>query len=225
MTHTSIVISHRAGRALAAAVVVAALAACAPANSTTTSASATAGRSAAADSGAADSGAAGSGAAGGPATGSAASPACSKSRLTLHTAGKLTIGTDNPVYEPWFVHDTPANGKGFESAVAYAVAKQLGFADTEVTWTTVSFNSAIGPGPKTFDLDINEVSITGERKKAVDFSTGYFRRHSGPADGQGASGADKSLKNPALVGQFENGTGAAEQFGLVLDLHSPLTPA
>jgi len=100
--------------------------------------------------------------------------ACAKDKLTLRTAGKLTIGTDKPAFEPWFTDDDPTNGKGFESAVAYAVAEKLGFTKDEVTWTVASFNSVIAPGPKEFDFDINQVSITQERTKNVDFSSGYY---------------------------------------------------
>ena len=84
------------------------------------------------------------------------------------------MATDNPAYEPWFSDNKPSNGKGYESAVAYAVAKQLGFADTEVKWVTASFNSVVTPGRKNFDADINQVSISEDRKKAVDFSSGYY---------------------------------------------------
>ena len=100
--------------------------------------------------------------------------ACAKDALTLKTAGTLTIATDKPAFEPWFKNDDPTNGEGFESAMAYAVAKQLGFADTEVKWTVAGFNSVIQPGPKPFDFAINQFSITEERKKNVDFSTGYY---------------------------------------------------
>ena len=88
--------------------------------------------------------------------------------------GVLTIATDNPAYSPWFDSNKPSNGKGFESAVAYAVAKQLGYAPSQVKWVTASFDSVIQPGKKNFDFDINQVSITDERKKAVDFSSGYY---------------------------------------------------
>jgi polar amino acid transport system substrate-binding protein len=105
----------------------------------------------------------------------ASAPAtCAKDQLTLKTAGKLTIGTDKPAYEPWFKDDTPANGKGFESAVAYAIAKQLGFGNNEITWATVKFDSAFAPGAKQFDLDFNQVSVTPDRAKVVDFSDGYY---------------------------------------------------
>lgn len=105
---------------------------------------------------------------------SSAAADCSKASLKLHTAGTFTVGTDNPAYEPWFSGNKPSNGKGYESAVAYAVAKQLGFADTDVKWVVVPFNSVIAPGAKSFDVDVNQVSITDARKKAVDFSTGYY---------------------------------------------------
>ena len=90
------------------------------------------------------------------------------------TKGVLTIATDNPAYSPWFDSNKPANGKGFESAVAYAVAKQLGYKPSQVKWVSASFDSVIQPGKKNYDFDINQVSITDERKKAVDFSTGYY---------------------------------------------------
>jgi polar amino acid transport system substrate-binding protein len=99
---------------------------------------------------------------------------CAKGELDTRTSGKLTIATDEPAYEPWFKDDKPANGKGFESAVAYAVAQQLGYAKSAVVWQTVPFNKAFAPGEKTFDFDINQVSISAERKKAVDFSSGYY---------------------------------------------------
>ncbi|MGP4042897.1 ABC transporter substrate-binding protein [Streptomyces sp. 2A115] len=99
---------------------------------------------------------------------------CAKGKLATEVSGKLTIATDEPAYEPWFKDDKPANGKGFESAVAYAVAKQLGYTEGDVVWQTVPFNKAFAPGEKTFDFDINQVSISDERKRAVDFSSGYY---------------------------------------------------
>jgi polar amino acid transport system substrate-binding protein len=88
--------------------------------------------------------------------------------------GVLTVGTDSPAFDPWFRNNDPTNGKGFEPAVAYAVAKQLGFAPSAVTWTKVPFNSSYAPGPKKFDFDINQISITPARQKVVDFSDGYY---------------------------------------------------
>ncbi|MEU4448320.1 ABC transporter substrate-binding protein [Actinosynnema sp. NPDC050801] len=100
--------------------------------------------------------------------------ACTKDKLPTLTPGKITFGTDQPVYEPWFVDDDPTNGKGFESAIAYALAEELGYAKTDVVWTRVPFNAAIQPGKKTYDMDLNEFSITEERKQAVDFSAPYY---------------------------------------------------
>ncbi|MCP9273517.1 ABC transporter substrate-binding protein [Mycolicibacterium arenosum] len=108
------------------------------------------------------------------ATPSAAPDSCSKDALPTLTKGNLTFGTDQPAYPPWFVDDDPANGKGFESAVAYAVADKLGYGKDDVVWVRVPFNAAIAPGPKTFDANLNEFSITDERKQAVDFSSPYF---------------------------------------------------
>ncbi|WP_370890520.1 ABC transporter substrate-binding protein [Janibacter sp. GXQ6167] len=99
---------------------------------------------------------------------------CAKDNLALVADGKLTIGTDKPAYPPWFVDDDPSNGKGYESAVAYAIADQMGFAKGDVTWTVVPFNKAVAPGKKDFDFDINQVSINDKRKSAVDFSSGYY---------------------------------------------------
>ena len=108
--------------------------------------------------------------------GSASTVSCTKSSLSsqLHTSGKLTVATDNPVYPPWFVHNTPTNGKGYESAVAYAIAKKLGFSTSDVAWVQEPFLKAIAPGPKAFDFDINEVSVTPQRAQVVTFSSSYY---------------------------------------------------
>lgn len=103
-----------------------------------------------------------------------ASNAATAGSLKTLNSGFLTIGTDDPAYTPWFDSNKPANGKGFESAVAYAIAKQLGYPASKVKWVKAAFNTVIQPGKKSFDIDINEVSITPERAKAVDFSTGYY---------------------------------------------------
>jgi len=99
---------------------------------------------------------------------------CKPADLPVKTDGKLTIATDTPAFSPWFVDNDPANGKGFESAVAYAVAGKLGFDKAQVSWIKEPFNNSYAPGEKKFDFDINQVSITPERAKAVDFSTGYY---------------------------------------------------
>jgi polar amino acid transport system substrate-binding protein len=103
-----------------------------------------------------------------------AAGACSPDALTTLQPGTLTIATSEPAYEPWMVDNDPSNGEGYESAVAYAVAEQLGYAEDEVTWTRVPFDAAIQPGPKQFDFDINQFSITEERREAVDFSSPYY---------------------------------------------------
>jgi polar amino acid transport system substrate-binding protein len=100
---------------------------------------------------------------------------CEKADLPLVQEGVLTIGTDEPSFPPWFDFDGgPSTGTGFESAVAYAVASELGFTEDEVTWVVVPFNNAFAPGEKDFDFDINQVSISEEREEAVDFSDGYY---------------------------------------------------
>src|SRR4051794_37653533 len=96
--------------------------------------------------------------------------------------GKLTVGTDNPAFPPWFggtahapwkVGD-PRSGKGFESAVAYAVAQQMGYGRAQVQWVYTPFSKAYAPGRKSFDFDINQISVTPERAKVVDFSNSYY---------------------------------------------------
>ena len=108
---------------------------------------------------------------------------CAKSQLNLVKAGQLTIGTDNPAYPPWYAGGTqssfwkindPADGKGFESATAYAVARQLGFSPSEVHWTYVPFTRSYAPGAKSFDFDINQISYTPARAKVVTFSSSYY---------------------------------------------------
>src|SRR4051812_22366750 len=110
-------------------------------------------------------------------SGSAAAPsgsACAPAQLKTLAAGKLTFGTDDPVYPPWFVDNKPDNGQGYEGAVALAVATKMGYTKDQIVWVRVPFNNAIQPGPKTYDIDINEFSITDERKQAVDFSAPYY---------------------------------------------------
>jgi polar amino acid transport system substrate-binding protein len=109
---------------------------------------------------------------------------CPVDTLNLVVEGSLTIGTDNPAYPPWFGGGTPkgsrwkindpSTGKGFESAVAYAVAARLGFAKGDVHWVYTPFNKAFAPGPKSFDFDINQISYTPQRAKVVTFSSSYY---------------------------------------------------
>jgi polar amino acid transport system substrate-binding protein len=111
-------------------------------------------------------------------------PGCAKAGLNLIEDGQLSVGTDNPAFPPWFgggetkgrpwkIND-PATGKGFESAVAYAVAKELGFTRAQVEWIYTPFNRAIAPGRKQFDFAINQISYTPERAKALAFSASYY---------------------------------------------------
>lgn len=94
--------------------------------------------------------------------------------LETLTPGKLTIGTGLPAYYPWILDDTPESGEGFESAIAYAVAAELGFAPEDVVWVRTTFEEAIQPGPKSFDFNLQQYSITEERKASVDFSSPYY---------------------------------------------------
>jgi polar amino acid transport system substrate-binding protein len=103
-----------------------------------------------------------------------AGDACEKEQLQTFKEGVLTIGTDKPAFPPYFIDDDPTNGKGFESAVAYAIARELGFEKSEVEWTVVPFNASYRPGPKDFDFDVNQISITPQRARRVDFSEPYY---------------------------------------------------
>lgn len=90
------------------------------------------------------------------------------------TPGKITIATGEPAYYPWVIDNKPESGEGFEAAVAYAVAEQLGFAKDDVEWVRTGFDEAIAPGPKNFDINLQQFSITDERKQSVDFSSPYY---------------------------------------------------
>ncbi len=147
---------------LAALVAALAVAACGSSTSTSTSSSASASASAS-----------------GSASTTAAVNACATSALPLHTKGVLTVATDSPAYPPYFENNKPSNGKGFESAVAYAIAANLGFARSAVKWTVEPFDSSYAPGPKSFDFDINEISITPARAREVDFSAPYYTNPQG----------------------------------------------
>jgi polar amino acid transport system substrate-binding protein len=102
----------------------------------------------------------------------------------------LTVGTDKPAFPPYFIDDDPANGEGFESAVAYAIARELGFEESEVEWTVVPFNASYRPGPKDFDFDVNQISITPARAKRVDFSEPYFTAPQAVVATKGSPAAD-----------------------------------
>jgi polar amino acid transport system substrate-binding protein len=144
-------------------------------------------------------------------TGTTASASCTKSDLHLVKAGTLTVGTDNPAFPPWFggtphkpwqVSD-PRSGEGYESAVAYAVAKQLGFAKGDVNWIHVPFNNSFAPGPKSFDFDINQISFDKARAKIVDFSDSYYDVNQSVVVNKGTSIA--SAKSIADLKPYELG--------------------
>ena len=92
----------------------------------------------------------------------------------LYSKGVLTVATDQPAYPPWFENNKPSNGQGYESAVAYAVAAQLGFKPSQVKWVYEPFDSSYAPGPKKFDFDINEISYSAARAQVVTFSDSYY---------------------------------------------------
>jgi polar amino acid transport system substrate-binding protein len=99
---------------------------------------------------------------------------CTPDTLETKEQGTLTVATDSPAFPPYFEDDDPSNGRGFESAVAYAIADRLGFAESDVKWVVEPFNSSYAPGPKDFDFDVNQISITPKRAEQVDFSTPYY---------------------------------------------------
>jgi polar amino acid transport system substrate-binding protein len=123
------------------------------------------------------------------------------------TPGKLTIATGDIAYEPYVIDDDPSSGEGFEAAIAYAIADQLGFADEDVEWVRTSFEAAIAPGPKNFDFNIQQYTITDERKQAVDFSSPYYSAsqavvaiNGGAADGVDSIAGLKDLTLGAMAG-------------------------
>jgi len=225
-------------------------------------------------------------------TAPATTQATSAAALATVTTGKLTIATSEPAYEPWMVGDDPTNGKGYETAVAYAVADKLGFAKDDVVWVRQTFDQLIAPGVKNFDFAINQVSITDERKASVDFSSSYYDTAQAVVTIKGSKAetaksladlksvkigamvgttsltaaqesiapttqvqvfndndqltqaltaglvdaivldlptalyvANAQLNDGVLVGQLPNSSAGGDQFGLVLDKGSSLTPA
>ena len=106
--------------------------------------------------------------------GDAGGDAAASSEVGPITEGKLTIATGEPAFAPWVIDNEPENGEGFEAAVSYAVADKLGYSKDDVVWVRSTFDAAIAPGPKDFDLNIQQFSVTPERAKAVDFSSPYY---------------------------------------------------
>ena len=112
------------------------------------------------------------------------------------TAGKLTIATSEPAYEPWVYNDEPEEGEGFEAAVAFAVANEMGYGASDVVWVRESFDGSIAPGEKKWDLNIQQFSITEERKQAVDFSEPYYKTTQAVVAAKGTDAANaKSVKD------------------------------
>src|ERR1700740_2763449 len=112
-----------------------------------------------------------------PSAGGTTNPkACSYAAIQplLYQKGALTVATDKPAYPPWFQSNNPANGKGYESAVAYAIAKELSFKTSQVHWGYEPFDASYAPGPKKFDFDVNEISYTPQRATAGSFSNSYY---------------------------------------------------
>jgi polar amino acid transport system substrate-binding protein len=127
-------------------------------------------------------------------TGSVAAADCTPDKMQTHTAGELTVATDKPAYPPYFLNNDPTNGRGFESATAYAIAHRLGYAPPDVKWVVEPFNSSYAPGPKDFDFDVNQISITPVRAQHVDFSAPYYTANQAVIAAKGSSAADaKSL--------------------------------
>jgi polar amino acid transport system substrate-binding protein len=115
---------------------------------------------------------------------------CTPDKLQTKTAGQLTVATDKPAYPPYFEDNDPTNGKGFESATAYAIADQLGYSKSDVEWVTEPFNSSYAPGPKDFDFDVNQISITPPREEHVDFSAPYYTANQAVVATKGSTAAD-----------------------------------
>jgi polar amino acid transport system substrate-binding protein len=120
--------------------------------------------------------------------------ACTPAKMETHSDETLTIATDKPAYPPYFENDEPENGEGFEGAVGYAIGEQLGYAKNQIKWTVEPFDSSYAPGPKNFDFDLNEISITPVREKAVDFSAPYYEANQAVVALEGSEAAKaKSL--------------------------------
>ncbi|MFD0705336.1 ABC transporter substrate-binding protein [Alloscardovia venturai] len=127
------------------------------------------------------------------------------------TDGKLTIATGQPAYTPWVLNNKPESGEGYEAAVAYAVADQLGYKKSDVKWTRTTFDSAIAPGAKDWDMNIQQFSITEERKQAVDFSPSYFNTTQAiivKSDNKFAKATSLNALKSAIVGSMSGTTSA-----------------
>lgn len=121
------------------------------------------------------------------------------------TPDTFTIATDDPAYAPWFIDNDPGNGQGFESAVGFRIAQHLGYEPSQVRWIRVPYTEAIAPGPKPFDIDLSQATITPERKASVDYSIGYYEVRQAVITYEGSPIADKTsvdqLRNAKLGAQ------------------------
>jgi polar amino acid transport system substrate-binding protein len=93
----------------------------------------------------------------------------------LYEPGKLTVATGEPVYPPWMMNDDPASGEGFENAMIYALAAELGFDRDDVVWIRQTFDQGIAPGAKPYDFNLQQYSATEARREFVDFSIVYYQ--------------------------------------------------
>ncbi|MGE5211588.1 MAG: ABC transporter substrate-binding protein [Acidobacteriota bacterium] len=121
--------------------------------------------------------------------------------------GVLTIATGEPAFYPWVIDDAPETGEGFEAALAYAVAAEMGYDADAVMWVRTTFDEAIQPGAKNFDMNLQQYSITPERAENIDFSLPYYTSNQAivALDGSPAEGATsiadlKDVKFGAQVG-------------------------
>lgn len=127
---------------------------------------------------------------------------CAVENLPLFEAGKLTIATGEPVFEPWMFDDDPTNGQGFESAVAYALADEMGFAAEDVAWVRTGFDEAIAPGDKPYDFNMQQYSITAERDEIVDFSLPYYAGQKSVIALEGTPAADATTFEELQAGTW-----------------------
>jgi polar amino acid transport system substrate-binding protein len=154
---------------------------------------------------------------------------CAVENLALKEPGVLTIGTGNPAYDPWFAggetgnewkFNDPANGEGYESAVAYAVAEELGFTPEQVSWIPTQFNQSIAPGPKKWDLNMQQIGITPKRAKRVDFSIGYFDNVQAIVSVEGSS-----IEGATTLAELKDATfgvpGGTTSYDFVVDVIQP----
>jgi len=168
-----------------------------------------------------------------------AGPSCTNAAIQgeLYHKGQLTAASDNPVYTPWFVANHPNNGLGYEAAVAYGVAAALGFAKSQVKWAYEPFNDSYAPGPKHFDFDINEISVTAARAQEVTFSISYYADNqaivvlkNGPVAKDHSSAALKTYQygdqigttSLAYIAQYIQPTKQTRVYGSLNDVKSAL---